>query len=479
MSHHEIVIRQYLKDPIFKLISAEADALGLEAYLVGGFVRDMLLGRPCKDIDIMAVGSGISLAEKVSQRLGKGAEVTTYANFGTALVKHGDFVIEFVGARKESYRENSRKPAVESGTLDDDLGRRDFTVNALAVKLNRGDFGKLVDKFGGLKDLEAGIIRTPRDPDITYSDDPLRMMRAIRFASQLNFRIDPKSLAGITKNAERIKIISKERIVEELNKIILSPKPSIGFKLLFNTGILQFIFPEMAALAGVDTQDGKGHKDNFYHTLQVLDNLSENTDNLWLRWGAVMHDIAKPLTKKFEPGHGWTFHGHEELGAKMTPVIFRRMGLPMNEKMKYVQKLVRLHLRPIALAKDTITDSAVRRLIFDAGEDLEDLLMLCEADITSKNEEKVNRYLANYKKVRQRIKEVEEKDHIRNFQPPVNGKDIMEAFGIAPCEEIGTIKTAIKDAILDGVIRNDRAEAVAFMYEMGEKLGLKAVKQLT
>lgn len=478
MNQHEIVLRQYLKDPLFKLISAEADALGVEAYLVGGFVRDMLLGRPCKDIDIMAVGSGIALAERVSERLGKGTEVTTYANFGTAMVKHGDFVLEFVGARKESYRENSRKPAVESGNLEDDLSRRDFTVNALSVRLNRVEFGTLVDKFGGLNDLEAGILRTPKDPDATYSDDPLRMMRAIRFASQLNFRIDPRSLAGITKNAERIKIISKERVADELNKIILSPKPSVGFKLLFSTGILPFIFPEMAALAGVETQDGKGHKDNFFHTLQVLDNLSEHTENLWLRWSAVMHDIAKPPTKKFEPGHGWTFHGHEELGAKLTPGIFRRLSLPVNEKMKYVQKLVRLHLRPIALAKETITDSAIRRLIFDAGEDLDDLLMLCEADITSKNEEKVSRYLANYKKVRKRIKEVEEKDHIRNFQPPVSGQDIMQAFDIAPCEEIGTIKTAIKDAILDGEIRNDRAEALRYMYALGEKLGFQTAKQL-
>jgi poly(A) polymerase len=478
MNQHEIVLRQYLKDPLFKLISAEADALGVEAYLVGGFVRDMLLGRPCKDIDIMAVGSGIALAERVSERLGKGTEVTTYANFGTAMVKHGDFVLEFVGARKESYQENSRKPAVESGNMEDDLSRRDFTVNALAVRLNRMAFGTLIDKFGGLHDLETGILRTPKDPDATYSDDPLRMMRAIRFASQLNFRIDSRSLTGITKNAERIKIISKERVADELNKIILSPKPSVGFKLLFSTGILAFIFPEMAALAGVETQDGKGHKDNFFHTLQVLDNLSENTDNLWLRWSAVMHDIAKPPTKKFEPGHGWTFHGHEELGAKLTPGIFRKLSLPVNEKMKYVQKLVRLHLRPIALAKETITDSAIRRLIFDAGEDLEDLLMLCEADITSKNEEKVSRYLANYKKVRKRIKEVEDKDHLRNFQPPVSGQDIMQAFAIPPCEEIGTIKTAIKDAILDGEIQNDRSEALRFMYELGEKMGFQTATQL-
>jgi len=479
MGEYDLLIKEYLRDPIFKLVAAEADAMGVEAFLIGGFVRDMFLGRPCKDIDIMAVGSGIELAERVSARLGKNSEVHVYANFGTALVKHGQFEIEFVGARKESYRENSRKPAVESGTLDDDLNRRDFTVNALALQLNRQHFGKLVDRFKGLKDLEKGILRTPLDPDVTYSDDPLRMMRAIRFASQLNFSIEAKSFHSIARNAERIKIISKERIADELNKIVLSPKPSVGFKLLFDTGILPLIFPEMAALYGVENVEGRGHKDNFYHTLQVLDNLSENTGDLWLRWSAIMHDIAKPPTKRFEPGHGWTFHGHEDLGAKMTPGIFKRLSLPLNDKMKYVQKLVRLHLRPIALVKDQITDSAIRRLIFDAGEDLEDLLMLCEADITSKNEEKVGRYLNNYKKVRKRIKEVEEKDRIRNFQPPVSGQDVMEAFGISPCEEIGTIKTAIKDAILDGVIQNNRAEALAYMYEKGKEMGLTAVKDLT
>ena len=479
MGDYDLLIKQYLKDPVFKIISSEADAMGVDAYVVGGYVRDMLLGRPCKDIDVMAVGSGIELAERVSKKLGKNTEVTVYANFGTALVKHGGFEIEFVGARKESYREHSRKPAVESGTLDDDLNRRDFTINALAIQLNRLHFGNLIDKFKGLKDLEKGIIRTPLDPDITYSDDPLRMMRAIRFASQLNFAIESKSLASISRNAERIKIISKERVADELNKIVLSPVPSIGFKLLYNTGILPLIFPEMAALHGVELVEGKGHKDNFYHTLQVLDNLSKNTTDLWLRWAAIMHDIAKPPTKRFEVGHGWTFHGHEDLGAKMTPGIFKRLSLPLNDKMKYVQKLVRLHLRPIALVKEIITDSAIRRLIFDAGEDLEDLLMLCEADITSKNDEKVAKYLANYKKVRKRLKEVEEKDRIRNFQPPVNGQDVMDAFGLAPCEEIGTIKTAIKDAILDGIIKNNRSEALAFMYEKGQELGFSVVKQIS
>lgn len=478
MSDYDILIRQYLKDPVFKAIASEADSLGVDAYVVGGFVRDMLLGRPCKDIDIMAVGSGIELAQRVSTKLGKKSEVSVFANFGTAMVKHGNFEIEFVGARKESYREYSRKPAVEAGTLQDDLNRRDFTINALAIQINRLHFGKLVDRFQGLKDLEKGILKTPLDPDITYSDDPLRMMRAIRFASQLNFTIEPKSLASISKNAERIKIISKERVADELNKIVLSPKPSVGFKLLFNTGLLPLIFPEMAALHGVETIDGKSHKDNFYHTLQVLDNLSEHTDNLWLRWSAIMHDIAKPPTKRFEGGHGWTFHGHEDLGAKMTPGIFKRLSLPLNDRMKYVQKLVRLHLRPIALVKEIITDSAIRRLIFDAGEDLEDLLMLCEADITSKNDEKVARYLSNYKKVRRRLKEVEEKDRIRNFQPPVSGQDIMDAFGINPCGEIGTIKTAIKDAILDGLIQNNRMEAVAFMYDKGKELGLTVSKQI-
>lgn len=478
MGEYDLLIKECLKDQVFKLIAAEADALGVEAYLVGGFVRDMILGRPCKDIDVMAVGSGIELAQRFSARLGKGSEVTVFANFGTAMVKYGDFDIEFVGARKESYRENSRKPAVETGTFIDDLNRRDFTINTLAIQLNRLHYGKLIDQFQGLRDLEKGILRTPLNADITYSDDPLRMMRAIRFASQLNFRIEPASFESISKNAERISIVSKERIADELNKIVLSPKPSVGFKLLFDTGLLSIIFPEMAALHGVDYVEGKGHKDNFYHTLQVLDNLSENTDDLWLRWSAIMHDIAKPATKRFEAGHGWTFHGHEDLGAKMTSGIFKRLSLPTNEKMKYVQKLVRLHLRPIALAKEVITDSAVRRLIFDAGNDIEDLLMLCEADITSKNDEKVSRYLANYKKVRKRLKEVEEKDHLRNFQPPVSGQDVMEAFGIAPCEEIGTIKTAIKDAILDGIIPNKRAEAIRFMYEKGAEIGLSAVKQL-
>lgn len=427
----------------------------------------------------MAVGSGIELAQKVSEKLGKKGEVAVFANFGTAMIKYGEYDLEFVGARKESYRENSRKPSVESGTLEDDLNRRDFTINALAIKLNKAEFGKPVDRFGGLRDLEQGILRTPLNPDITYSDDPLRMMRAIRFASQLQFQIETRSLESISRNAERIRIISKERIADELNKIVLSPTPSIGFKLLFSTGLLEIIFPEMTALHGVENVEGKGHKDNFYHTLQVLDNLSKNTDNLWLRWAAIMHDIAKPPTKRFEPGHGWTFHGHEDLGAKMTPGIFKRLSLPLNEKMKYVQKLVRLHLRPIVLAKEQITDSAIRRLIFDAGEDIEDLLMLCEADITSKNEEKVVRYLSNYKKVRKRIKEVEEKDHLRNFQPPVSGQDIMEAFGITPCEEIGTIKTAIKDAILDGMIQNNREEALVFMYKKGAELGFSAIKQLS
>lgn len=479
MGDYDLLIKQYLKDPIFKIIASEADAMGVEAYLVGGFVRDMLLGRPSKDIDIMAVGSGIELAQRVSDKLGKGTEVSVYANFGTALVNNNGLEIEFVGARKESYRDNSRKPAVESGTLDDDLNRRDFTINALAIQLNRLHFGKLVDRFKGIKDLEKGILRTPLDPDVTYSDDPLRMMRAIRFASQLGFSIDQKSLDSITRNAERIKIISKERIADELNKIVLSPVPSVGFKILFNTGILHIIFPEMVALHGVDTVDGKSHKDNFYHTLQVLDNLSENTDDLWLRWSAIMHDIAKPPTKRFEPNHGWTFHGHEDLGAKMTPGIFKRLSLPLNDRMKYVQKLVRLHLRPIALVKEIITDSAIRRLIFDAGEDLEDLLMLCEADITSKNDEKVAKYLANYKKVRKRLKEVEEKDHVRNFQPPVTGQDVMDAFGISPCHEIGVIKTAIKDAILDGVIQNNRTEALDLMYKKGHEMGFSIAKQLS
>lgn len=465
----------YVKKDIFPIVTQEADALGVDAYIVGGHVRDLLLNRPSKDIDIMSVGQGIDLAERVAASLGLLDKLVVYKNFGTALIHVDGLEIEFVGARKESYRANSRKPIVEDGTLEDDLKRRDFTINALAVKINSEGLGTLVDMFGGLQHLEQKILQTPLDADITYSDDPLRMMRAIRFASQLHFTIEDKSMEAIQRNASRIDIVSKERIVDELNKIVLSSRPSKGFKLLFNTGLLHHIFPEMVALQGVEYVDGKGHKDNFYHTLQVLDNLSKHTDKLWLRWAAIMHDIAKPSTKRFEEGIGWTFHGHEELGARMTPKIFKKLGLPLHDPMKYVQKLVRLHLRPIALVKEEITDSAVRRLIFEAGDDLEDLMMLCNADITSKNEEKVKRYLANFKKVEEKIREVEEKDRVRNFQPPVTGELIMKTFGIGPSRHIGEIKNAVKDAILDGVIENDEKQAYEFMLKEGIRLGLKPV----
>jgi poly(A) polymerase len=462
-----------LNDDIFRLIGKKADELNVDAYVIGGYVRDIFLKRNSKDIDIMSVGRGIDLAEAVAAELKMLDKLVVYKNFGTALINYNDYIIEFVGARKESYRSDSRKPIVEDGTLADDISRRDFTINAMAIAINKKNYGELVDKYNGYNDLENLLLKTPLDPDITYTDDPLRMLRAIRFASQLNFYIDDASFHSIIKNADRVKILSKERVIDEVNKIILSPVPSKGFKLLFKTGILHHIFPEMVALEGVEKQNGKSHKDNFYHTLQVLDNLSLNTDNLWLRWAAILHDIAKPATKRFEEGAGWTFHGHEDLGARMVPGIFKRLSLPLNEKMKYVQKLVQLHLRPIALTKEHISDSAIRRLIFDAGNDLEDLMLLCNADITSKNEEKVKRYLKNFELVKEKIIQVEEKDRIRNFQPPVTGELIMKTFGIGPSKYIGEIKTAVKDAILDGVIENDEAQALQFMLEIGIKLGLK------
>lgn len=462
-----------LNDEIFKLIGRKADDLKVDAYVIGGYVRDLFLRRNSKDIDIMSVGRGIDLAEAVATELKMLDKLVVYKNFGTALINYNDYIIEFVGARKESYRSDSRKPVVEDGTLMDDIGRRDFTINAMAISINKKTYGELIDKYEGYKDLENGLLRTPLDPDITYTDDPLRMLRAIRFASQLDFYIDDPSFHSIAKNADRVKILSKERVIDELNKIILSPVPSKGFKLLFKTGILHHVFPEMVALEGVEKVNGKSHKDNFYHTLQVLDNLSENTDNLWLRWAAILHDIAKPATKRFEESAGWTFHGHEDLGARMVPGIFKRLSLPLNEKMKYVQKLVQLHLRPIALTKEHISDSAIRRLIFDAGDDLEDLMLLCNADITSKNEEKVKRYLKNFELVKQKIIQVEEKDRIRNFQPPVTGELIMKTFGIGPSKHIGEIKTAVKDAILDGIIENDPVQAHQFMLDIGIKLGLK------
>ncbi|MCX6296482.1 MAG: HD domain-containing protein [Bacteroidetes bacterium] len=467
--------------PIFKIISECADEMELSVFVIGGWVRDLHLGRPSKDIDIVAICKddserkiGIELAKAVAHRLGNKYHVNIYKNFGTAQIVYEDYDIEFVGARKESYRSESRNPIVENGTLEDDQNRRDFTINALAVSLNAKTYGNLLDPFDGLNDMGAKIIRTPLDPDITYSDDPLRMMRAVRFATQLNYTIEKQSLQSISKNKERIKIISKERISDELNKIILAATPSVGFKILFDTGLLHFIFPEMVALHGVEIKNGKSHKDNFYHTLEVLDNICKTTDDLWLRWAAILHDIAKPPTKRFEADHGWTFHGHEDRGSRMVPKIFENLKLPLNEKMKYVQKLVLLHLRPIVLAKSDITDSAVRRLLFEAGNDIDDLMKLCEADITSKNEYKVQKYLKNFELVRQKLKEVEEKDNIRNWQPPVSGEDIMKLFNIPAGKEVGIIKNAIREAILDGIIKNNKEEATEFMIIEGSKLGLKA-----
>jgi poly(A) polymerase len=462
-----------LAHPIFKIVSQASEELGFETYAVGGYVRDLLLQRNSKDIDFVCVGSGIELAQKAAERIDKNLQVNFFKNFGTAQFRWKDLDLEFVGARKESYDRNSRKPVVEDGTLEDDQNRRDFTINALAVSLNKDSFGNLIDPFHGLGDLENKIIRTPLNPDVTFSDDPLRMMRAIRFATQLNFQILPKTFEAIKRNKERIKIISQERISDELNKIILAAKPSIGFILLEECGLLEIIFPEFQKLKGVENYEGKGHKDNFYHTLQVLDNITKTTNDLWLRWAAVLHDIAKPPTKKFVEGTGWTFHGHEVLGSKWVPKIFGRMKLPLGNEMKFVRKMVYLHLRPIALTKEQITDSALRRLLFEAGDDIESLLMLCEADITSKNREKVKRYLTKFEMVREKLKEVEEKDHVRNFQPPITGEIVMETFGIKPGREIGIIKEEIKEAILEGKIHNDYDEAFQMMLEVGEKLGLK------
>jgi len=465
-------VKAHLGHPIFQIIASAAEELGIDAYVIGGFVRDIFLKRPSKDIDIMAVGNGIELARKVAALTGKEESLIVFGNYGTAMIHYQEWQIEFVGARKESYSETSRNPAVETGTLSDDQNRRDFTINAMAISLRKVDFGALLDPFGGLDDLKNFIIRTPLDAGITFSDDPLRMMRAIRFSTQLNFAIHPFTREAIKRNRERISIVSRERIADELNKIILSEKPSDGFKQLDETGLLELIFPQFVALKGTQVIEGKGHKDNFYHTLEVLDSISKQTDNLWLRWAALLHDIAKPVTKQFDAQSGWTFHNHEFKGSKMVPSIFAKMKLPLNEKMKYVQKLVLLHLRPIVLAEGTVTDSAVRRLLFEAGDDIDDLMTLCEADITSKNQEKVKRYLNNFELVRVKLKEIEEKDRVRNWQPPVTGEIIMQVFGIAPGREVGIIKTAIREAILDGIIHNDYDEAMKLMLVEGAKLGL-------
>lgn len=465
-----------IQENIFKQVSAAATELGVDAYIVGGYVRDLILNRESKDIDFVAIGSGIDLAQKTASLLNPKINVNYFKNFGTAQFVYDGWELEFVGARKESYNRNSRKPIVEEGSLDDDQKRRDFTINALAISLNENKYGELTDPFDGLGDIENKIIRTPLDPDITFSDDPLRMMRAIRFATQLDFLIDQPTLDAIARNKERIQIISMERIADELNKIIRSKKPSIGFLLLDQVGLLDVIFPEFCLLKGTETVEDKSHKDNFYHTLQVLDNISHSTDNLWLRWAAILHDIAKPQTKKFDPITGWTFHGHEVLGSKMVYRIFKNFKLPLNQEMKYVQKLVYLHLRPIALTKEQITDSAIRRLLLEAGNDIDDLMCLCEADITSKNKQKVAKYLLRFEQVREKLKQVEENDKIRNFQPPVNGELIMQTFDIGPSSHIGTIKEKIKEAILEGEIQNDYQQAYEMMLSIGESLGLKVKK---
>ncbi|GHT31568.1 tRNA nucleotidyltransferase [Bacteroidia bacterium] len=471
-------MKEFLNDNIFHLIGNCADELQRECYVIGGYVRDMLLERPSKDIDILVVGSGIELAEAVHKTLSlldkkQKPSLSVFKNFGTAQVKYGDVELEFVGARKESYRADSRKPIVEEGTLEDDQSRRDFTINTLSLCLNKARFGELIDPFNGVFDLKHKVLKTPLDPDITFSDDPLRMMRGIRFATQLGFFLEERTFAAIARNRERIGIISKERINEELNKIILAPRPSVGFILLDKCGLLELIFPELYALKGAETKEGRGHKDNFLHTLAVLDTVAEKTTDLWLRWAALLHDIGKPRTKRWDERLGWTFHNHNFVGEKMVPAIFARMKMPLNEKMKYVKKIVSLHMRPIVLSEEEITDSAVRRLLFEAGDDIEDLMLLCEADITSKNAEKVKRYLANFQLVRQKLKDLEERDRVRNFQPPVSGDEIMQTFNLPPCNLVGELKMKIKDAILDGIIPNEYEAARAFMMAQAETMGIR------
>jgi len=467
---------KFLKNPVFSMVSEEADKINQPCFVIGGFVRDLFLKRHSNDIDIVTLGSGILLAKKIAKRIGPHCTVSVFKNFGTAMIQYKGMELEFVGARKESYSHDSRNPVVEDGTLEDDQLRRDFTINAIAICLNKNGFGELTDPFNGIQDIKDFIIRTPRDPDTTFSDDPLRMMRAVRFASQLNFTIEKETFSAIKRNRERIKIISGERIIEETNKILLSPKPSIGFKLLEKAGLLEIIFPELQQLKGVEKINGIGHKDNLDHTLEVLDRICAHTDDLWLRWSALLHDVGKPKTKKFVQGTGWTFYAHNFVGGKMVPGIFRRMKLPLNEKMKFVQKMVMLHMRPIVLSEEEITDSALRRLLYEAGDDIDNLMTLCEADITSKNKKKAEKYFYNFQLVRSRLKDLEERDQIRNFQPPVSGELIMGTFGLAPCREVGMIKSAIKDAILDGKIRNNKQEAMDFMIDKAAELGIKPVK---